>query len=345
MGTQFIHVETYGLQARSKSGKKPKRTIKDIVDEEVREAHACKHVPTPKPLMMVFGERPEEVLKYLETNAPNCLDRTGKRKLPKDAQILLAGVCSAPIESDALTRDYEAYNASKVDGKGQRHLITKNMRDFDLWRKKTLEFLKDNYGENLRSVIIHHDEKYIHMHFLCRNDVKNNTLNLDGIDFAGDISRKMAPPRAERAKKGGAKQLMTARCHAFKAFQQLYYENVAQHLGWSRYGPRKRRLTHEQWKQEKLANEAKARELRASDEKLRQADKALAEASIKKTMAESALKSTADWQRLESEIVVLGSRIQQLSMNPDPAKLAQASAQLQAKAAQLNALRQSLRPK
>jgi hypothetical protein len=341
MGYQFIRVETYARSPR-KSKDKSRRCAVDVIKEAIRTDSHCKHVASPRKPLMLHGCDPDVMWKNLESLAGSATDRTGKRKLAKDAQILLAGVVSAPIESESLLADIRAYNESKdSQGKGNKALITENMKAWDIFKKKTLEFLQAKYGEALKSVVCHFDESYLHFHFYCHNDLKNGTLNLDGLHDGYDAERKFAPNRKSRNESG--KQRRTAHANAMKAFQDNYYAQVAQYCGFARVGPRKRRLKHDEWVTEKKTNQSHAEHMQALELRAKAGDRALFEAKIQKAFAKQHIAAGARIAILEDDIKKLVQDIQDATSKADLKRLEQLAIDLEEKQEELNKFRKGLK--
>lgn len=237
MAYQFVHYETYGLHTRTK-----KSTARGVVAEAERVPTHSLHVAKPKAPKLLLGCLPSQLLKEIETVSSLAKDRSGKKKLPKDAQILLAGVVSMPLETEELLGAFDTYIAS---GKKSR---PEALLQYDKWRKLTLKWLQETYGDALRSVVLHYDEKQVHLHYYCSNRLSGGTLNLDGLDVAGDAERALGQDRKQRNANGAARK--KARAKALTAFQDDFGRAVGIPMGWARLGPQKRRMTHKEWEQE-----------------------------------------------------------------------------------------------
>ncbi|MBX3654674.1 MAG: hypothetical protein KF686_10865 [Ramlibacter sp.] len=243
MAHQFIHYESYGLQSRNK-----KSTASGVVAEAERVPTHSKHVATPKRPKLVFGCNPSEVLAEVTQSAALAKDRSGKRKLPKDAKVLLAGVVSMPLKTEALL---EAHKAFVLGGKKVKNA---DLRLYDKWLSLTVSFLKGQYGAGLRSVVLHYDEEYVHLHYFAANRLTDGTLNLDGLDVAGDAERALGHDRKARNESGAARK--KARGTALRDLQDAFFKAVGQPLGWLRLGPKNPRMTREQYSREKRSAQA-----------------------------------------------------------------------------------------
>ena len=242
MAYQFAHYETYAMHSRTN-----RSTARGVIAEAERVPTHSKHVAKPKAPKLLHGCMPSELLREIEQDAAIAKDRTGKKKLPKDAQILLAGVVSMPLESQELLDAHAIYVRG---GKKER---PEALRQYQKWRKLTLTWLKQTYGDALRSVVLHYDEKQVHLHYYCANRLTGGTLNLDGLDVAGDAERSLGLGRKARNAGGAARKKV--RAEALTAFQESFNQAVGFAMGWARLGPQKRRMSRADWKQEQLVAE------------------------------------------------------------------------------------------
>jgi hypothetical protein len=218
MPYQFIHIETYARQ-RTASGK---WSMSDVVAEALREDGACDHVAQPAPPTVLHGVGGSALLAAiddLDRDAVQAIDSIG-RKLRKDAQILLAGVASFPVRVEDLKS---------------------SASDYMRWRGRVLAFLQDEYSDSLVSVLQHLDEEYPHLHFVVRAPQKGLALDLGELQPGRYAARDRKLPAAER------RRLYR---DAMQRYQARFFEKVGKPSGMTPTGPRKRRLTREQWKSE-----------------------------------------------------------------------------------------------
>ena len=99
-----------------------------------------------------------------------------------------------------------------------------------------MRFLEQEYGEQLHTVVLHLDESHPHFHFY---------VVPEGYDMGLTC-------RAERAAKENNKK--SDFVQALKAYQDDYYTNVGIYCGMSRFGPKRQRMTRQEWKDEQVAN-------------------------------------------------------------------------------------------
>lgn len=341
MGYQFIRVETFARVPR-KSKDKCRRSASDVVAEAMRVENYCKHVDNPRPPLIILGCKPSEMWEGLKALADQAKDRSNKKKLAKDAQILLAGVVSAPIESEALMADLRAHSASKdSNGKGDKSLITENMKSWYVFKKKTLGFLQEKYGDSLKSVVCHFDETYLHFHFYCHNDLKNGTLNLDGLHDGYDAERGLEFNRKQRNE--GGKQRKAAHANALRGFQDNYYAKVGQFCGFGRVGPRKRRLKHDEWVTEKINNKSHAEAVLALEKRAKAGDRAVFEANTQKAFAKQHLAAGPRLVKIETDLALLIREVQEAALSADTKRLQFLAVSLEAKQVELQQFKKGIK--
>lgn len=231
MGYQFIHLDSYA-RTGSKQLRKDKKTgrvtetrkwsARDIAAEAERVPDACRHVEHPLPPVVLHGCMPSEAVLLAEQWAAESKDALG-RSLRKDGLCLAAGVVSLP--------------AAQKD-------------DWPLFREATVAWLREQYGERLRSVIEHTDEEHPHLHFYA--------VPLAGERFeAVHIGRQAA---ARSAQDGGQKGAQNAALKtAMRAWQDDFGGAVGSRFGLARLGPKRRRLPRAAWQAEQAQARALAR--------------------------------------------------------------------------------------
>lgn len=215
-GYQFAHLEVYSRKALVKPGdKKAKKwTTKDIFAEAKREASACGHVENPSPPVVVFGQSLEDTEREHDRRCDEAVStlKNGKtRKLRSTQNTLLTVVLSHPDET-----------------------YTGDVRE---WEKLSIQWLKDQYGDQLKTVIRHDDEKHEHLHAY--------------IIPAGLDAASMHPGNARKVESKGAGKSKYDANRAYrdglKAWQDSYYESVGIKCGLARTGPKLERLSRKAW--------------------------------------------------------------------------------------------------
>ena len=213
MGYQFLHLEAYARTGSKQHGQPRKWSAREIAAEAMREPDACPHVAQPLPPQVLHGCTPAEAAKLAHDWADSSQDAKG-RKLRADGLALAAGVVSLPAE--------------------QR-------QDWPRFREATVAWLRQQYGERLRSVVEHTDEKHPHLHFYA--------VPLPGERFEVlHPGRQAAAKKAQEGAKKGAQN--AAYKQAMGGWQDDFQRAVAAHFALTRRGPGKRRLTRGAWKAE-----------------------------------------------------------------------------------------------
>ena len=223
---QFIHVDSYGregsVQSKTTVNKKgisvttttKAMSARDILAEQWREDGACAHIENPRKPGLLYGISPLEVLPIIDEWADQTKDAQG-RKLRKDGHCVLIGVASLP-------RDMED--------------------NFPEFAEDTLIWLKEKYGDRLKSVVVHDDEDHPHLHFSV---VPNIGENFEDIHEGFKASKQA---KAEGKKKG---EQNLSYINAMRNFQDEFSNKVAMSHGLTRIGPGRRRLTRSEWHKEK----------------------------------------------------------------------------------------------
>jgi hypothetical protein len=210
MGHQFIHVEAYGLNGGKTKDGGTKRSIRQILNEVVRKPGSIPHIENPEKPEIIFGCEPEEIEAICQNYAENTRDEIG-RKFRKDGLILLAGVASLPRERE---------------------------EDFEKFSDEVVSFLKEKYGDRLKSVVTHNDEAHPHIHFYAVPEVGEKLEDI----HEGYKAAKVA--KLEGKLKGEQNQ---AYKKAMRGFQDNFSKKVAIKFGLTRLGPGVRRLSRKAW--------------------------------------------------------------------------------------------------
>lgn len=218
MKSQFMHVELYSREEPAKKTiNKSKNinhksdvrttTVNGVLSEMKREEGFTSHLEAIAAPEVLYGsiDALERSIERYEAEFKTT-DKNGKeKKLRKDACILLAGVVSLDRADEEIWEEY---------------------------KKSSIEYLKNKYGENLKCVVEHTDETNPHFHFYVVGN-KDQDLNLlhDG---------KLAVSKL--AKEDKKKLHQTAYTEAMIKFQDDFYVQVSNKFGLSRTGeePRER---------------------------------------------------------------------------------------------------------
>jgi hypothetical protein len=218
MKSQFMHVELYSREEPAKktinkskniNHKSDVRTtnVDGVLSEMKRDVGFTSHLEAIAAPEVLYGSinALERSIERYEAEYKTT-DKNGKeKKLRKDACILLAGVVSLDRADEEIWEEYKT---------------------------KSIEYLKNKYGENLKCVVEHTDETNPHFHFYVVGN-KDQDLNLlhDG---------KLAVSKL--AKEDKKKLHQTAYTEAMIKFQDDFYTKVSNKFGLSRTGeePRER---------------------------------------------------------------------------------------------------------
>lgn len=217
---QFIHVETYSKVSAKKKLKEDDynnetkgRNVSDIIKEVTRKQGYCDHVAEPEAPVVLYGVDPQELEALTEDYFNNTKLTNSKgvtRGLRKDSHILLAGVISLNRECDSFWHEY---------------------------KQDSIAWLKEKYGEHLKCVVEHTDEANPHLHFYCVQDAgKDFNLLHEG-------KRAFASEKLKYKKEIAFK-------NAMRDFQEDFYNSVSLKHGLMKTGPRRQRLSNEDYKRQ-----------------------------------------------------------------------------------------------
>lgn len=278
MAYQFIHLESWSRKPDSKG-----RSTDFIFDEASRKPIASVHVADPKPPTVIYGLGIDEVRQMHDTAAVAAMTpgaRGKLRKLDSKQKTLHTVVASNPYTVEEVRAD--PTKAAEV-------------RD---WERRTVAWLKQQYGPALKSVIRHTDEKqwHVHAYVLPTNDPQMRA----GVYHPGAVAKKAVKAGGRRDGEDGKalnKRADVAYKAAMRDWQDSYHETVAVPCGLTRLGPARRRLTREEWK----AEQAQARALQNAVDRA-EAVKRQGRAYINRTKAEAtAVKAEAAQVRASAE--------------------------------------------
>ena len=230
-GYQFGHVEGYAR----KGGFDPKTKQRvmsgwDIIEEAERHENATPHIEIPQSPILHFGVMPSVAMKEAADWAEQAKDAIG-RKLRVDGLCITAGVVSFPAE---------------------------RMDDWPAYRDEAIDWCKEKYGDRLMSIVEHIDEAYPHIHFYVVPKIGYNFDSVhDGYRAANEVKNK-------KLKKGAQN---TAYKKAMEIWQDELHSACGAKYGLARTGPRRQRLTRDQWKSRQAVAEHVAELMRQATEK------------------------------------------------------------------------------
>lgn len=237
MAYQFIHLESWSRKSDAAG-----RSTDFIFDEASRRPIASVHVPEPEPPTVIYGVGIDEVRQMHDLAATAAMTpgaRGKPRKLASTQKTLHTVVASHPYTVEEAVSDPK--KAAEV-----RH-----------WERRTVAWLREQYGPSLKSVVRHTDERqwHIHAYVLPTHDPQLRA----GIYHPGIIAKKAV--KAGGARDGEDAKALNKRADvayksAMREWQDSYHQAVAVPCGLTRLGPARRRLTREEWKAEKAQAKA-----------------------------------------------------------------------------------------
>lgn len=236
-GYQFIHFENYARKCRSD---KKNRTVKEVLDEAFRVPGNMPHVAHVSPPHVVYGMSEDEL--RAAHDAVELATQTQKngrtRKIRNTQNTLATAVLSYPVPCSEV-RDSREERAKYED-----------------WLKRSIGFMKSVWGEDFKCAVQHTDETFPHIHcFAIAQDFDASNLH-PGLKAANDAALKGV--------KG--KGLGAAACAGLRQVQDDYQDNVGKFFGQARLGPKRRRKTRREWRDEQYHNDldaAKYKDLQA----------------------------------------------------------------------------------
>jgi hypothetical protein len=328
-GYQFFHVECYAREESKKQrtqtkknsdgtftskevAKEKRRNISEIISEANRAEGSCPHIENPQPPIILLGNL-DQVEEEATRWAEQATDEKG-RKLRKDGACLLAGVISLPRSEEG---------------------------NWEKFKAKSLAWLKEKYGENLRCVIEHQDESHPHFHFYA---VAKNGQKFEDLHEGKRAQKELKKQNPEATKQ----EQNIAFSEAMRATQDDFSDRVGQRFGLARLGPGRRRLTRSQWKAEQTQAEALQKTLaKHNSYKKHYKKEAIAEAqiSIEQAKEQAKAEGLAEAQKAGAKLGGLWSGVKDKLSGPTEreqqaikqAQQAQAKAEEEARSAKAKA--------
>jgi len=247
MSFQFIHMEAF-----SKKGDGKGRTVAFVMAEARRDPVASVHVTNPSAPVVVYGSTIDEVETMHDAAAAVATTavKGGKpRKLRQDHKTLYTVIASHP------------FTMEEVRGDPQKR------EQAEEWERRTIAWLRAQYGADLKSVVRHEDESHFHVHayIVPTDDPEMRALR----NHPGVVAKRAmmaAGPAEGDDSKVLSKRADAAYKSAMRSWQDSYHAAVGVPCGLARLGPQRRRLTREQWQ----AEQVQARALRTTIERARE---------------------------------------------------------------------------
>lgn len=226
----FAHIEHYPYRRKlpkfDENGRKVRAGVRSaisILAEADRAFASTPHIAEPLAPTLIFGVNPLELAPELHRIMDEARSKGGRR-LRKDSKILLAGVASFPSTVEEVSKD-----AALLD-------------EYNRWLEFLIRFLKKQWPEELRSVVVHQDEKQFHAHWYAVVRMEGNVAMINDLhpgkraSYATTLDAK-AEPVLMKARRDAYKQ-------ALRSFQGDYYAEVGAPLGHAKYNERKPRVPY-----------------------------------------------------------------------------------------------------
>lgn len=264
MSFQFVHMTAYSRKGDSKG-----RSTAFVFGEARRDPAASVHVPNPSPPVVVFGVGVDEVERLHDAAADVAVTtpKGGKpRKVQKSQHTLMTVVASHPHSMEEVRADL-----------GKR-------REAEEWEKRTVGWLRSQYGDKLVSVVRHEDESHYHIHaYVIPDDPAMRANGLHPGQCAKAAVMAAGPIDGEDVKAMNRRGDVAYKA-AMRGWQDSYHEAVAVPCGLTRLGPQRRRLTRAEWQ----AEQVQAKALRMTIDRAREV-KRKGEAMIASTKDDAAV--------------------------------------------------------
>lgn len=219
MSYQFIHYETYNaVEARKELG------------EGMRLPGFCPHVQNPQPPTILYGSTDGLADKI------DALKASTKRQITQKTRSREVKTFERPL------RDSENVVLFGI-ASWERKWSEKNPRLYEESKKKTVQKLIRDYGDQLQAVAFHDDEEQPHLHFW----VIPKGLDISNVCPAFAAEKKLDKSRD----KSTGKERAAVRLQALKAFQLEWNREVFASAGLTKDGPKRRRLSRVEYMAEK----------------------------------------------------------------------------------------------
>ena len=211
MSYQFAHLNVYSRKA-DKTG-----VNTDFVFGEVmREDGFCNHVEHPEEPILAYGISVADLKRLHDDRASEAKMTNAKgqtRSIRKDQKTLCTVILSHPGEADGVA-------------------------SVDEWQRRSIQWLRNKYGDDLKTVVRHNDESYPHLHaYILPSDSEMKASALHpGMSAKSAIVQRGASIEENRLGDKAYRQAM-------REWQDDYYENVGRACGLTRIGPGGRRLS------------------------------------------------------------------------------------------------------
>lgn len=235
-GFQFVHFGAF-----SRKGNKHGQSTDFIFAEVERRPDASLHVSSPSPPEIVFGLPISDIRTLHDERASEAKDfmKNGRSRAIRSTQQTLATVIASHPYTVAEARADPSKSAEVAE-----------------WEHRTVQWLKDQFGSQLVSVVRHTDERYCHLHCYI---LPENTMMKAAAIHPGHIAKTTViaggarPGEDEKTLNKRGDQAYRA---AMRNWQDHYHQHVGAPCGLTRIGPQVRRLRRAEWQAETQAAQA-----------------------------------------------------------------------------------------
>lgn len=233
-GPVFIHFQTYARKSNEAGN-----SVSQIIAEALRRPEFSGHVDNPKPPRTILG-MPEtfeaDHADHLEDRATKVQrkGKTHKRAIRQDRHTVATAVASYPLTYDQIIAGGPSAAALHRD-----------------WEARTVAWMRDRYGDQLRVVLAHEDEPHPHLHFWLLpddRDARADTLH------PGKVAKHQAEAQARAAGLSDREAVRLGNIALKAAMRDTlddYWREVGQPIGMTRDGPKRQRLTRAEWQARK----------------------------------------------------------------------------------------------
>lgn len=235
-GPIFIHVQTFSRKANPAG-----QSVAQVIGEGLREPEFSDHVEAPQEPRVLFGDpgRMQGIHdEHVAARATEVRTKKGvrSRAIRQDRHTLATVVASYPLTHAQIEAGGDQARAHHAR-----------------WEAATLDWLRAEYGDQLRVAVAHDDEEHPHLHvWLLPNDPGADATTL----HPGKVAKRQIEAEAKAAGEE-PRDAVRAGNRALRAEMRgwidRYHQDVGVPLGMTRDGPRRRRLSRADWQAEKEA--------------------------------------------------------------------------------------------
>lgn len=285
---QFAHLGTYSRRGnrvpmKHKKGRVSEggRSVRDIYFEAAREAGSAPHVETPQPPNIIFNALGKPLADHVQEIERRISERNKTLKKQKlqsirsDTHVLDTMVFSHPFYTLPAPEGYK--------GEAQKSLSDPDaFVQYSNWLMDTIEWAQNNArlrGVEIMAIVEHVDESHPHLHVLSLpvSDIRMNAKNTHPgyrAKFAAIDSGEIPKIAQKRFR------------DAMSAWQDDYYEHVGIKHGLTRFGPKRQRLSRQEWQARKAEAKRVALNMDLIRQKNASAENNLTDAIFRKNQAD-----------------------------------------------------------